>query len=408
MLEYFYTRRLPLTFLRSGPAGEYLDGFAERLWSEGYARTTGRGLLRSAAHLGAFGEIQTGGLSAIGESTLVAFEGHRPSCECPGFNGGNKGLDRRGASLFVKHLRNVGVLREEPRRDDRAAVVRSFEQSLRRHRGAAEGTIDKYSRAAVQVVDALGADPSQYDAEGLRSFLADRACDSGFGAMKTLLSGVRVFLRHLAAEGRCRSGLDEAIPSVARWRLADVPQSLSAWQVEQIITSCDLDSLTGVRNRAMILLLARLGLRASDVAALRLSDVDWEDGSFVVSGKGGYEVRLPLPQDAGDAVLNYLESRPPVATDHVFITVCAPLRPLRANAVSAAVAQVMRRAGLSGRSCGAHSLRHTAATQMLRQGASLFEVGAVLRHRSIDTSAHYAKVDLDLLKQVTQPWPEVL
>jgi len=286
-------------------------------------------------------------------------------------------------------------------------LVRSFEEFLRRHRGLAETTIKLYSRAAMQVVDALGEDFGQYDAVSLRSFVADRSRHSGFGAMKPFLSGARSFLRYLVCEGLCRSGLDEAMPSMARWRLAEIPQSPTASQIEQIINSCDLGSLIGIRNRAIILLLTRLGLRVSDVAALRLTDVDWEDGSFVVSGKNRYEVRLPLPQDVGGAILDYLELRPPVGTDHVFIKAYAPLHSLCPSSVAGAVAETMRWAGLSGRFC-AHSLRHAAATQMLRQGASLFEIGTVLRHRSIDTSAHYAKVDLDLLHQVTQPWPEVL
>jgi site-specific recombinase XerD len=407
MLDFFFTKRLTLADLRSGPAGVHLDGYAAILHGEGYARISGQRLLRSAAHLGVFAETEADGLGSMDENTLAEFESHRSFCRCSGFNGENKWHNQRGAGLFVKHLCNIGVVQGQVTRDDRAAVVRSFEEFLRRHRGVAETTIDRYSRAAIQVVDTLGDDPSQYDAASLRSFVVDRARHSGFAAMKLFLSGARSFLRYLVCEGLCRPGLDEAMPSIARRRLVKIPRSPTPTQVEQIISSCDLGSLIGIRNRAIILLLARLGLRVSDVAALRLTDVDWEDGSFVVSGKGRYEVRLPLPQDVGDAILNYLELRPPVPTDHVFIKVYAPLRSLCPSSVAGAVAETMRWAGLSGRFC-AHSLRHAAATQMLRQGASLFEIGAVLRHRSIDTSAYYAKVDLDLLNQVTQPWPVVL
>ena len=407
MLNFFFTKRLTLVDLRSGPAGGHLDGYAASLHSEGYARISGQRLLRSAAHLGVFAETEADGLWSMDKSTLVAFESHRSLCRCPGFNGENKWHNQRGTGLFVKHLRNMGVVQEEVTKDDRTAVVRGFEEFLRRHRGLAETTIEMYSRAAMQVVDALGEDSKQYDAARLRSFVVDRAQHSGFAAMKPFLSGARSFLRYLVCEGLCRPGLDESMPSMSRWRLARIPQSPTPSQVEQIINSCDLGSQIGIRNRAIILLLTRLGLRVSDVAALRLADVDWEDGSFVVSGKGRYEVRLPLPQEVGDAILNYLELRPPVATDHVFIKVYAPLRSLCPSSVAGAVAETMRWAGLSGRFC-AHSLRHAAATQMLRQGASLFEIGAVLRHRSADTSAHYAKIDLDLLNQVTQPWPAVL
>jgi integrase len=184
-------------------------------------------------------------------------------------------------------------------------------------------------------------------------------------------------------------------------------EPLAASEVERMVKACDTGTTGGLRDRAILLLLVRLGLRAGDVAGLGLSDIDWQDGSFVVSGKGGRETRLPLPQEVGDAVLSYLEHRPVVAIEPVFITLIAPLRALGAKGVSDVVARAMDRAGVEARPRGAHVLRHTAATQMLRQGASLYEIARVLRHCSVATSAYYAKVDVDLLKQVAQPWPEV-
>ena len=157
----------------------------------------------------------------------------------------------------------------------------------------------------------------------------------------------------------------------------------------------------------MVLLLARLGLRAGDVAQLRLPDLDWEQGTIQVTGKGRYQVRLPLPQEVGDAVLRYLATRPRVPeTDRVFLTTIAPVAPLRSSdAVSSVVARAFQRAGIHIARPGAHVLRHTAATEMLRHGVSLDHIGLVLRHRSLDMSAYYAKVDLTTLRQVAQPWP---
>jgi len=157
----------------------------------------------------------------------------------------------------------------------------------------------------------------------------------------------------------------------------------------------------------MILLLSRLGLRAGDVAQLRLPDLDWQQGTIHVTGKGRYQVRLPLPQAVGEAILRYLASRPHVPeTDRVFLTTIAPVSAFRSgDAVSSVVARAFQRAGIRVARPGAHVLRHIAATEMLRQGVSLDHIGLVLRHRSLDMSAYYAKVDIAVLRQVAQPWP---
>jgi site-specific recombinase XerD len=164
----------------------------------------------------------------------------------------------------------------------------------------------------------------------------------------------------------------------------------------------------GLRDRAVLLLLARLALRASDIAGLALRDMDWRSGWITVCGKGRRPERLPLPQDVGEAILRYLQQgRPALHNDRVFARVCAPLGPLTRAAVSQIARSALRRAGIQAPSNGAHVFRHSAATAMLRQGASLAGIGAVLRHRSPSTTAHYAKVDFELLAEVAQPWPEV-
>jgi integrase/recombinase XerD len=162
-----------------------------------------------------------------------------------------------------------------------------------------------------------------------------------------------------------------------------------------------------LRDRAILLLLARLGLRAGDIVSLRLGDFDWQQGTLSVRGKGRRETRLPLPQDAGNAVLAYLErARPRVAGDWVFFLLNAPIRPLTSSGVvTSIVRSAIRKAGIDAPTKGARLLRHSAATAMLRGGATLDMVGAVLRHRSSDMTAHYAKVDVPMLQQIAQPWP---
>ena len=199
------------------------------------------------------------------------------------------------------------------------------------------------------------------------------------------------------------------MPTVPQWRLCALPRYLPPKEVERVIRACDLSSPVGLRDQAILLLLSRLGLRAGDIRGLRLDDINWREGTLRVSGKGRRQIRLPLPQDAGNALLVYLRrARPRADFDQVFLCVNAPIRPLQPPAsVSNIVCVALRRAGITNPpSKGANLLRHSAATSMLRAGATLDAISSLLRHRSSDTTAHYAKVDVDMLRQVVQPWPE--
>jgi site-specific recombinase XerD len=219
-----------------------------------------------------------------------------------------------------------------------------------------------------------------------------------------------MFLRFLIAEGQCAVGLDAAIPTVAHWRLASLPRNLPGKDVERLIASCDRASAVGRRDRAILLLLARLGLRAGDVAHLRLTDIDWKDASIQVCGKGHRHARLPLTQEVGQAIVAYLKKgRPRTNADTLFVSARAPIRPFTSYcAVSSIVDRHLRRAGVVRPSRGAaHLLRHSLATSMLRQGTSLQDIATILRHSSIETTQIYAKVDIPSLRQIAQPWPEV-
>jgi integrase len=411
MLESYFGSEETLDRLRSGPSGAYVDGFAQMLNDEGYSWWTGRRYLRSAAHLGRFVEAEGNALSTINVEFLDTFRLHLPRCECPQANGGTTMDVVHGARAFVRYLSSIGVLKvpENGKDDGEPQLVVMFRRWLKEHGGVAESTSYNYCRGATKIIESLGAAPETYDAECLRTFILKQASSLGQGAMKTLISGTRAFLRYLSVVGRCRAGLDKAIPAMARWRLATLPRCLDADEVNRIVDGCDTGTVMGARDHSIILFLARFGLRAGDVVGLRLSDIDWEDASFLVSGKGRREVRLPLTQEVGDALLNYLEVRPKVVTDRVFLRAVAPFRPFRCSgAVSAIVRRAIRRAGIDAPSYGAHILRHSAATQMLHEGASLYQVGTILRHRSRDMTAYYAKADVTLLKLVARPWPEVL
>jgi site-specific recombinase XerD len=405
MLEtYFPVSKMPEQ-LRSGPSGPHLDGFAATLARQGYGADTAVRYLRAAAHLGHV--LARGGVLPC-EINLQAFGKHLRTCRCSRSKGGRRNHHTiYGARLFQRHLVEIGVCRPAVAAPPvLPPLVVGFKAWLRKHRGASDATIKLYARDAGHLLSALGEDLAHWDAAGIRRTFMERASTSGRGTIEKMTTSFRAFLRYLAVEGQCRAGLDGAVPAYAHWRLADMPRYLSPGNVTRLIAACDGDAVSRRRERAIILLLVRLGLRAGDVAQLRLADIEWEAGSLRVTGKSRYQVRLPLPQEVGDAIVAYLEYRPSISpSDHVFLRTIAPCRPFKnGDGISSLVRRVMKRAEIDTPFKGAHALRHTAATEMLRHGVPLEKIGLVLRHRGIDTTAYYAKADVALLKQIAQPW----
>jgi site-specific recombinase XerD len=224
---------------------------------------------------------------------------------------------------------------------------------------------------------------------------------------KMTVTALRSFLRFLLQRGAIHTDLACTLPVVANWRLSGLPRTLPSEQVEQLLASCDRSSLTGKRDYAILLLLARLGLRGGEVVAMTLDDLDWEQGEIVVRGKGQRLERLPLPEEVGAALACYLcDVRPACATRRVFIRMNAPQQGLAGPvAICCIVRRALRRAGLNPAFKGAHLLRHSLATDLLRHGASLEEIGQLLRHRQPTTTQIYAKVDIAALRGIALPWP---
>ena len=414
MLERYFSAPKTLRRLRAGLSGPYIDGFAGWLAAQGYSQPTAIRYLRAAAHLGQFLQLQNKGLGDIDSSTPTTFFRHLGTCRCPQSNGGRRNHHPFfGAECYCGYLMRMGVCpwpAPESVGAPEPEVVADFGLWLRKHRGSSDSTIRQYCRCAVDMLKALGDDPAEWRAGGIHNYFIERASRSGIGTAEKLVTNMRAVLRYMSVHGLCRAHLGNAVPAFAAWRLADLPRYLSEDQVGRVIAACDGESPRRRRDRAIVLLLARLGLRAGDVAGMRLGDIEWEAGTFRVLGKGRYQVRLPLPQEVGDAIAAYLECRPGVADcDHLFVRNIAPFRAfLRGDGVSNLVKRAMKRAGVATPVKGAHALRHTAATQMLRHGVPLDQIGLVLRHRGIDTTAYYAKADVHLLKQIAQPWPGVL
>jgi site-specific recombinase XerD len=288
-------------------------------------------------------------------------------------------------------------------------VVEGYRVFLVAERGLAAETVRCYcSHARVflaglpQPVDASLAELS---AGWVTAYVVEYCRGRNTWSAKAMVTGLRSLLRYLHVSGRVPISLVGAVPAVAGWRLSGLPRGLTVGQVDALIASCDLDVAVGVRDHAVLVVLARLGLRSGEVAALGLDDVDWRAGQVLIRGKGGRVERLPLPGPVGEALTGYLlGSRPPGGCRSVFLTARgSPPRPLTAMAVRQVVARACRRAGLPR--LGAHRLRHTLASDMLRAGVSLAQVGQVLRHRSQLSTAVYAKVDQARLRDVARPWP---
>lgn len=407
MLTAYFKHPFTLRKLRSGPAGPYLNDFASHLAEAGYSRDKVRAYLRSTARLSAWAAQADLTVEHLDSRVLVSFGRYLDSQGRLRCRRGEYSPTFLGARHFVDFLEAKGLV-ATPAAAIEPALVTEFCHWMRSQRGVTETTLNGYRPALRRLLVALGDHPEQYTAKQLRGFVLGRTGAHKTSQVKTIVTVLRMFLRFLITQGRCPPALLVAIPAIAGWRRASLPSYLGPEEVERVIGTCDLASAMGARDRAVLLLLARLGLRAGEVAALRLHDIDWERGLFQVAGKNRRQTVLPLPQDVGEALLHYVANhRPSVATSHVFITAVAPFVPFSRWMVSTITARALRLAQIDAPSCGAHLLRHSAATAMLRQGASLEAIGAVLRHTSIETTRIYTKVDTDRLEQVVVPWLEV-
>jgi integrase/recombinase XerD len=222
------------------------------------------------------------------------------------------------------------------------------------------------------------------------------------GSMGAVSSRLRSLLRYLAMRGLAEPGLADAVPRIASWRQATVPRFPEPAAVDALLASCDRSTVVGARDYAVLMLLSRLGLRAIEVSRLELSDLDWRAGEIEVDGKAHHRGRLPLPVDVGEALVAYLQVRDRVGR-RLFMNVKAPPCPLEPAGVRSLVRHAYQRAGLDP--VGAHQLRHALASDLLRAGASLVAIGQVLRHQHLESTAIYAKVDLERLRSVASPWP---
>jgi integrase/recombinase XerD len=397
--------------LRDGPTGSLLESFARALSETGYSTSTACRHLRAAEHFIDWTHQHGMPMRRWNAQSVAGFDRHLRRCRHPHYGHRMRLNVIHGARLFLTYLRDTRVITlpsvEPPVQEP--ALLSAFCQWMRQQRGTGDVTLRTYSIYIRELLRRFGEKPSRFDARRLRAFVLAKSRSCGWGAVKNCAKALRMFLRFLTAEGQCAVGLDAAIPTMAHWRLASLPRYLPPENVERLIASCGRASAVGQRDRAILLLLARLGLRAGDIVHLRLSDISWKEASIQLCGKGRRPTRLPLTQEVGQAIVAYLKKgRPQTNANTLFIHCRPPYRAFGSSAVSCIVNRAFRRAGVVRPSRGAaHLLRHSLATSLLRQGASLEDIAAILRHRSIETTQIYAKVDIPSLRQIAQPWPEV-
>jgi integrase/recombinase XerD len=394
----------------SGPLAPFASGFLVELLGRGYSWAPVGVRLRLMAELSCW--LAARGLEP-GELTPSLVEEFLVSARASG--PGQPWCSPTSARQLLGYLRGVGLVPAVAApvvSDPAERLVARFVEYLLRERGLVAGTstVYEYERTArlflLGRVDSDGGDLQRLTADDVTRFVLAECRRRSVRMSKALTTSLRGLLRFLYLEGLTSSDLTAAVPSVANWRGASLPNALPAEHVRRLLASCDRTTAVGRRDFAVLTLLSRLGVRAGEVAALELRDVDWRAGEIVIRGKGDRHERLPLPTDVGEALVDYLRHGRPGREDrHLFLRARAPFGPLTGGdgAIGMLVRAACRRAGLAP--VGAHRLRHTVATETLRAGAPLEEIASLLRHRRHATTVIYAKVDWVRLRELARPWP---
>jgi len=393
------TRRKP------GSLGPYVEGYRAWLLGLGYTPSTVRGELKLVGQLGRWLASRGVEPAQLDDVVIKKFLADRRA------EGFKRIATARSFAQLIKHLRAEGVVSArspEVRVAPVGDLMASYKQWLMTDRALAPSTVLRYEALARVFLQGRATSCGELGLDGLNGadvarFLLGECARLSVGSAKGRVTELRSLLRFLHLKGLTALSLAESVPPVAGWRDTGVPKAMPVADIEALLQSCDRSTLAGTRDFAMVTLLARLGLRSAEVASLEVADLDWRAGELIVRGKARRQDRLPLPHDVGEAVVAYLSLRRSVGTRRVFLTLRPPHRPVLPGLVGEVVQRACRRSGLPV--VGAHRLRHTLATELLRQGASLVDISQVLRHRDLATTAVYAKVDLSRLRQVARPWP---
>jgi site-specific recombinase XerD len=389
---------------KAGRLGPQVEGYRAWLAQRGYTPQTVRNMLKDLGQVGVW--MSATGLETVqlDEDAMVTFLAARQAA------GRRRALGPRAMIPLLTYLRGAGVTPAAlPPQTPVGALLAEYRTWLVQERGLAPATVLRYENTARRFLQQQAMaggvlQPAGLTGADVNEFLL-RECDRvSAGSAKGRVAELRAVLRFLYLRGLTPLRLGTAVPPVGGWRLATLPPTMTAADVQLLLDSCDRSTDVGVRDLAIMTLVARLGLRSIEVARLELADVDWRAGELVVRGKARRQDRLPLPAEAGEAMAAYLaRGRTPAGIRRLFLTCKAPRGPIRADLVGDVVERACLRAGLPR--AGPHRLRHALAAELLRQGAGLVAISQVLRHQDLATTALYAKVDLNTLRNVAQPWP---
>ncbi|HUY08437.1 MAG TPA: site-specific integrase [Candidatus Dormibacteraeota bacterium] len=386
----------------NGPLAPWASGLAEHLKGLGYRPRTAARQMELVMGLSRYLQELELGASRLSSGVVVEF------CRSLRQTSGSSRPTPKALAWVISYLQVVGAISAPispapPTQE--AAMVERYLHYLATERGLAPGTIVEYGRtAALLLAEHPGRELDTLSVGDVSRFMTRQCRRLSAKSGERLGTGLRSFFAFAQLEGLITAPLAGAVLSVAHWSGASLPRGLAPGELAALLGSCDRRLPIGLRDYAILVLLSRLGLRACEAAALCLEDIEWLAGEIIVRGKGHTKERLPLPSDVGTAIVAYLHGgRPQRPEREVFLRVIAPVRGLSPDGVGEVVRTAAERAGIG--SFGSHRLRHTAATEMLRAGASLPEVAQVLRHRSVATTTIYAKVDFLKLRGLAMPWP---
>jgi integrase/recombinase XerD len=408
-MSYVVSDQVVLSEEPEGPLAAYLVPFADSLSHQGYTRRYIHWQVMLAACFSRWLKKIGLPLRRVTSAHAAQYLTYRYRRRRP------RPGDRVALGHFLDYLRREGVLPIENMSVGRFTpaeqCVRTYERYLREERALAEATIVYYVRFTSRFLkDRFGSSPvklSRLRARDVIEFVQREAPRLKSKQAKLLTTALRSFFHCLRYRGETQLDLAAAVPCVANWSMPSIPRGIAPEQVRRLLRGIDRSTAVGRRDYAILLLLARLGLRSGEVAFLELDDIDWQGGCLSVHGKSGRRAQLPLPKDVADAIVAYLRhGRPRASSRRVFLRARAPIRGFLSQcAVGTIVRHALLRTGIEAPTTGCHQFRHALATQMLRQGASLAEIGGLLGHRNPETTKIYTKVDLEALRTLALPWP---
>jgi integrase/recombinase XerD len=409
-MEPSYSRSWSLRCVLEGPLAPYVSSFIKSLDDQGFAPESSRGQTRLAADFSRWLKQTHAVLPAITDVHIASYLRYRARHRRP------RSCDTYVLKRLLDFLRQQGAIVELPtvavEVTPERRLLDEYTVYLQQERGLSAETIGIYVPFARVFLTACLRDRKKIQLASLRAanvieFVQEQVKCLHLARAKMMVTALRSFLRYLLYCGAVKRDLAAAVPTVANWSMASIPRAISVEHAQAALASCNRRRAVGSRDYAILLLLARLGLRAGEIVVLKLDDIDWGSGSLYVHGKSARGCPMPLPADVGEAIADYLQKGRPHSTSRsVFLRSVAPVGEFQGQeAIGSIVERALERAGIDTPHKGAHQFRHGLACDLLRQGASLAEIGELLRHRHPETTAIYAKIDLAALRTLGLAWP---